>query len=267
MTGRIAFSADREQDGRKEIYIVEAPWEQAERVASTDRDQPMCDWYGPSDEVLFESHAASDDQPRLYRIGADGGDLLPLIPSDMQGAQADWSPDGSQVAFVGWLDGSQDLFVVNADGSGLQRLASTEADEASPDWSPDTKSLVFVSNSDGNEVIYRMEPDGSGAERLTSSPAREGEPAWSPLGGTIALVRWGEGESQIWLVSLDDATETLLVKADDVDSLAWSPDGRLLAFVADVGEESGVFILQIASGERLRLPTSTGEERGLTWVP
>jgi len=63
------------------------------------------------------------------------------------------------------------------------------------------------------------------------------------------------------------AANPILVGADRVGSLAWSPDGRLLAFVADWGEGNDVFVLQIASGEILRLTSSAGEEQGLTWVP
>src|SRR3990172_8262663 len=268
MTGRIAFSADDDQDGKGEIYVVESPWEQATHVASADLDQILCDWFSRGDEILFESHEVSDRGPRLYRIGGDGADLLPLIPPEMAGAQADWSPDGSKVAFVGWVGSQTDVFVVDSDGSGLLRLTETDADEASPDWSPDGRRLVYVSTRDGNEHVFRMNPDGSGDERLTSSTAAESEPVWSPQGGGVALVRSDEGESQIWLVAEDGSAENpILAAARRVGSLAWSPDGRLLAFVADWGEGSDVFVLHIASGEMLRLTSSAAEEQGLTWVP
>lgn len=94
-----------------------------------------------------------------------------------------WSPDGSELAFVGQGDaGSGVIWVMSADGSDLRPV--TPEDESSDRlvWSPDGEWIAFTSDRDmtdaqrranrrrafGNDPtpfegwgLYAMRPDGS----------------------------------------------------------------------------------------------------------
>ena len=76
---------------------------------------------------------------------------------------------------------------------------------------------------------------------LTNTPAGmfESAPAWSPDGSRVAFARWARtsqftGDAEIHVVSGDGTGEELVLAhrlyANGPYSLAWSPDGRTIAF-------------------------------------
>jgi len=89
----------------------------------------------------------------------------PCSPSSVNiggaGDQADWSPDGSQIAFSTSRDGDAEIYVTNVDGSGLTRLTTNPANDLSPSWSPDGMELGFPSDRSGYFKLYAMKTDGS----------------------------------------------------------------------------------------------------------
>jgi TolB protein len=87
--------------------------------------------------------------------------------------------------------------------------------------------LAFQVSSGGD--IYRINADGSGLRRLTDGL----DPAWSPGGERLAFIRW----RYPWGIYLLDASgaETRVVDGDRLKEVAWSPDGKQLAFSINTG--------------------------------
>ncbi|HWS37425.1 MAG TPA: hypothetical protein VN408_32440 [Actinoplanes sp.] len=125
-------------------------------------------------------------------------------------ARPRWSPDGGQLAYL--KDGR--LWTMRADGSGNRRLTTRTA--AGPSWSPDGKSLAFASLScTGGPGVYRIAAGGKAAaqpEVLFPRDCRGEE-----LPEEQAPV--GRG-----------AKATLNERLATDDAVAWSPDGKRLAF-------------------------------------
>jgi TolB protein len=69
----------------------------------------------------------------IYIVNADGSGLQQLIED---GFWADWSPDGTQIAFQANPDAQWDIYVINADGTDRRRLTTDVANDTSPDWVP-----------------------------------------------------------------------------------------------------------------------------------
>ena len=57
----------------------------------------------------------------IYRIDADGGNLVALTSDSASDGLPTWSPDGKKIAFVSDRDGQWSFWTMNADGSDKRR--------------------------------------------------------------------------------------------------------------------------------------------------
>jgi TolB protein len=120
----------------------------------------------------------------------DGSDVRRLTDPASQNSGADWSPDGSKIAFESGRDGNPEIYVMHADGGEATRLTDNPGDDQHPAWSPDGRRIAFNSERHGPEAsfdIYTMTADGSDVRRLTRKPGLEEYPRWSPDGKRIAF--------------------------------------------------------------------------------
>lgn len=125
----------------------------------------------------------------------------------------------------------------------------------------------------GDLFTYRF---GVGVHRLTDTAAREGNPAWAPSHRRVAFV---EGDRQIEILRLGTGTTRsiarLPAKFDDVQALAWSPDGRRIAIAANnqfrykgIWRLSGtVWTVGIDGHDLTRIVAGQGMVTGLGWMP
>lgn len=69
-------------------------------------------------------------------INADGSGLHCLENPATGDTAPVWSPDGEQIAFVGWREGRQEIYVTNVDGTNVRRLIDSPFQQIAPAWSP-----------------------------------------------------------------------------------------------------------------------------------
>ena len=121
---------------------------------------------------------------KIMVMNTDGTGEHELINQLASEDQAAWSPDGSKVAFAGYLrSGTWEIYVVNADGSNEVRITNNSADDFVPTWSPDGSQIAFTSNRSGRFEVYAVNADGSNLRQLTH--AGGGKPDWS-LGVSVS---------------------------------------------------------------------------------
>ncbi len=179
------------------------------------------------------------------------------------------SPDGKRLAYVSYRTGYPNVVVRGEDGLiiGSTQFRGTTT---SPSVSPEGQ-LVFASSKDGDSMdLYIASGDGSNARRLTRT--RNGvniSPRWNPkTGREIAFISDRGGSPQVYLIGADGTNERpLLSMGGQMDSPAWSPDGRFLAFTWDGGGGTfNIYLADIASGQVLKL-TREGRNENPTWSP
>jgi Tol biopolymer transport system component len=191
----------------------------------------------------------------IYTVPAAGGRATRVA---LAGREPRWSPDGSRIYFRGDSMAAQMTSVparggeekpVPIQGEYPQATLIVEFPNGSNDVSPDGKTIVFAGfyrdskEAPGGSMIFTVPSEGGQARALTDP--KEGNaynPCWSPDGQWIAYTRQGswfsEEDSDIWLVpSAGGASRRLTSSTDQVASaeIAWSPDGKTVAFFGKDG--------------------------------
>jgi len=183
-----------------------------------------------------------------------------------EGTTPVWSPDGARLAYTAGDAGA--IYIVDADGT--RQTSEVSCDEPdcvsvmSPTWSPDGAQLAFMAEHTGGsgrdpEVdIWVVNADGTDARAVTACSRPECSsnftPAWSPVGDDVAMwsmVRCGDswGPSLRLLdLSTGDIRDVVSCVGSNGSRIAWSPDGRFLAFELDTGNGTGNIFTIAASG-------------------
>src|SRR5919201_419136 len=88
-----------------------------------------------------------------------------------------------------------------------------------------------------NADIYAVAARGGDPVDLTKDPRYETDPAPSPDGRAVAFLRSDSAGTDVWQMNVDGSHQRQLTRLGTVepDSLAWSPDGRMLALSTVTG--------------------------------
>ncbi len=134
---------------------------------------------------------------------------------------ADWSPDGGNIAFTSHPANDDstnssraEIYLISADGSAAARpLTNNDYEERAPAWSPDGRMIAHMcrvgplnptTGTRGFEICL-LELGGLGIFRLTNNTVLDASPSWSPDGRKIVLHR-GPQPLQVWVIDLADLT-------------------------------------------------------------
>lgn len=246
----------RSPDGKWVAYVV------ARAIQDTDKNDSdiwMASWDG-TQEIQLTSSADSESQPRwspdnkylsfvssrqgakdgqLWLMNRAGGEAIKV--SDVKGGVSAyaWSPDSTRVVFV----------------VGEPDPRDPKDDEKEGDKKKTAPPIVidryqFKQDIDGylrnaRKHLYLFDVATKKAEVLTPGTFDEASPAWSPDGTRIAFVsKRGAGDldrhenTDVWVIDARPGAQARQLTTSpnpDGGPLAWSPDGRSIAYLA--GEE------------------------------
>ncbi len=224
----------------------------------------------------------------LYTLPVAGGEAKPLTHSIAWEQQARFSPDGRQIAFVSDAGGGDNLWVMNADGSNVHAITKEDFRLLNnPVWHPSGNYLLARKHytgtrSAGSGEIWLYAVDADAAKnkgvQLNEKPNWQkdlGEPAISPdgkflyysqdatPGRTFEYNKDGNGEIyKIFRQDLGDGSvEPFVQGAGGAVRPTPSPDGKYLAFVRRVRNQSTLFLKDLSSG--VERPAWSGLSRDL----
>jgi DNA-binding SARP family transcriptional activator len=117
-------------------------------------------------------------------------------------SEAQWSPDGSHIAWVSRLGARKQLevFVGLADGSDIRNVSESGADDYHIAWSPGGDLLVFTSTRDGNPEIYTADLVEHRLWRVTTNVAHDDRATFAPSGLFIAFESTRDGFGGVYVV-------------------------------------------------------------------
>ena len=209
--------------------------------------------------------------------------VVPFTTFPGRELQPTFSPDGNQIAFA-WNGERRDNFdlyvkLVNTATPPL-RLTSNPADDFFPAWSPDGRQIAFVRQV-GSEISIFVVPALGGPERKLYSGSSAflalyeygNALSWSPDGKYLAFSgqRSPREPNSIFLLTLE-SLETRQITSPPAGFLgdstpAFSPDGKLLAFVRGASSRDvEIYVMPAAGGEPKRLTFDNRSGRSLAWT-
>jgi Tol biopolymer transport system component len=183
----------------------------------------------------------------------------------------DLSPDGLSIVFSRDFGGSLGLWVgALSDGVGPQPL--TGSLDCCARWSPDGKRIAFTRlvGPDFRDVIL-MEARGGSPRKVGTTPAMN--ISWYADGKALGILdRDADGPFRVSRLDLETGALTALTAPPagywgDVE-LAFSPDGRKLAFVRYASKGDGdLYVMPASGGEPVRLTSEHAWINGVAWTP
>lgn len=118
-----------------------------------------------------------------------------------------------------------------------------------PRISPDGERVVYVRNfmdvmtDRRRSNLWIVDVESEDHRPLTSGEDNPTSPRWSPSGDRLLYASNAGGSSQLWMRWMDTGQSAKLTRLErGAADLAWSPDGRWIAFSAFVPEESEPFV-------------------------
>jgi serine/threonine protein kinase/Tol biopolymer transport system component len=186
----------------------------------------------------------------LWRSRPDGSERSQLTYPPLLAYMPRWSPDGSQIAFMGQLPGKPwQLYIVSAQGGSPEQLIPEQRDQADPTWSPDGKLLAF-----GGQAVSEKDAASVNAIRLldvrtrsvTVVPGSEGlwSPRWAPAGDRLAAM--SNDGNELFVYSFSTRSWTKVAKAS-IGYPTWSHNGDSIFFLNHLAGGDQVFRVSVTS--------------------
>jgi Tol biopolymer transport system component len=150
---------------------------------------------------------------------------------------------------------------LNTDGSGLKQLTFGDevyAGDSSP--SQDSRSVVYTSVTPRRAILSKVPIDGGESQSVEGIKDGAYTPHSSPDGQYISFVDTSSFPQRLGLWRATDAALRFfdVVKAAQLHVGAiWTPDGKSLAYFADDGKTSNVWIQPIDGGPPRQLTDFT----------
>jgi TolB protein len=181
---------------------------------------------------------------------------------------AQWSPDGTRIAYVSFERQKPIVFVHNLLDGTRTVVANYSGSNSAPSWSPDGRKLAVVLSKDGISNIYAINADGSGLVRITNTQAIDTEPAFSPDGRHILFTSDRAGGPQIYRMRADGSGQAERMTFEGTYNVTprYSPDGKSFVFIHRNEGRFNVAIQDLAT-RQMQILTSGGLDQSPTFAP
>ena len=228
----------------------------------------------------------------VYTLPVGGGTATNIASGLAWEMQPRWSPDGSRIAFTSDRGGGDNIWTMKADGSDKQPVSEeTFRLLNNPTWSPDGRFIAArkhftTSRSLGTGEIWLYDAGKGGAgvalvKKPNESYQKElGEPIFSPDGKSIYYSR-NTTPGDRFIYAQDSNTEVFAIYRYDMETgesvkvvggpggavrPTPSPDGRTLAFVKRVDNQTMLHLLDLDSGEERMVFDHLDADMQETWA-
>jgi Tol biopolymer transport system component len=219
-------------------------------------------------------------QMEIFVSRADGAGIRQLTNDHVRNRFPQWSPDGSQIAFMSNRVGQNQIWSIKPDGSGLRRLTDSRTGAGLyAGWSPDGSKLAFhgMEPPDASK-LFVIDPRVDWKDQTPMVISKIIEPgvifiesSWSPDGQQLVGTGALPGEDYGSLVTYSFATRrfTRLYESKDTRDGFFLNDGRRILFQEKsklMLIDSQTHAVREVTSIALDTITNSGGAAGLSWL-
>lgn len=257
----IAYIGGKEAPDFGPLYVSRADGTALRKVGQTTNGLQL---FSPNGKLL-----AFTGRHGIWVVGSDGHGLRQLTSKGEE--WFDWSPDSKKLVFLrvlrrnGWNFGPYAIVVRPLRGKSrvVVRTGPHDDDhtfEYEPQWSPDGRWLAYFNHEKDRRLngLTLVRPNGKQRHRVIIGADQDESFQWAPDGSWLAY----NDSFELDYIRPNGAWHRIM--KGEIGDLAWSPDGKKVAFAGSKG-----FFVGRADGRRLRrLHIQVGGSLGLqSWSP
>ena len=184
------------------------------------------------------STAASDSDTAVPSSAVTSVSSSPVVELSPSGLPVSTPLPANQLIAPRMVNGNIDLYLIDTStGTVVTRLTTNPFQHRIPVISPDRRTVIYNEQTDSTRLLQVMAADGTGSRPLFATMpdgcVNTYRPDWNPVDPTLlALVCTdGTGTYSLRIVTVDGKTKSMLETGlPRVDDVAYSPDGKTLAF-------------------------------------
>lgn len=211
------------------------------------------------------------DIRNLWLVSLDGGRPHRLTSEGAIDSEPAWSSDGRFIIFTSEREGTRALWRIPANGGSAERFTAGTGPDSHASISSDGARLVYSTYADDYDVV--IVDLASGKQQLIRSLLYDASPSFAPDASALvfASTRRG-GRFDLWRQSLSGgrATGAPLQLTDlpgTVNTPAFSPDGKWIAFKREVADRREIWVAPLSAGIPERFSDGRGKDVHPAWSP
>jgi eukaryotic-like serine/threonine-protein kinase len=144
-----------------------------------------------------------------------------------------WSPDGSRIAWSGFRNNSDAIWIKSANGVGeVEEIGGLTGGVVTADWSADGNTIFYQTFTTNLVDVLAMDPNGDRRSRtVVGSKFMDGRPRLSPDGHWLAYQSDESGRPEVYVVSYPGGAGKWQISTSGGIEPCWSRDGRELFYL------------------------------------
>ncbi|MEW6515507.1 MAG: hypothetical protein AB1439_01195 [candidate division FCPU426 bacterium] len=266
---QIAFASTRGGGRYYQLYMMDANGNNLVRLTNTqafDRD-PHFAYDGK--HLAFTSNR-NGGIFQIYLLHLDTGQTDQLTQGPGDKTNPIWSPDDTKIVFT-QVDGNrQQLGMINADGTGIKMLTSTQGVNHAYSFSPGGDRIAYETEVNNIHQVHVMDLFTHKIEMLIQSGelTNHEDPVFCPSGRYLIFTSdfFSPRTRQLFIFDLLNSRYQRLTKDDlDRDDPVYSPDGTMIAYIAQWEGAWNIFVMDADGTNARNLTKSYYDNLVPTW--